>query len=234
MTATQERLDRLFSRLGYGSRAELRAWLRAGRVRIGSQPATKAAERVDPALVRIDGEPLDHPDGLYLLYHKPLGKVCAHGDPRSVYADFPPSWLVRRPAINTVGRLDADTSGALLVTDDGAWLHRWTHPRRAVPRVYRVGLAEPVDDAVLARLRSGTLLLEGETRPCLPAEAEVLAPRQLRLTLREGRYHEVRRMMAALGNRVESLHREAFGPFRVEDLPPGRWRLLSPEERGLP
>ncbi|MGC9128071.1 MAG: pseudouridine synthase [Acidithiobacillus sp.] len=234
MAAPLERLDRLFSRLGYGSRAELRDWLRAERVRVGPELARKAGERVDPALVRIDGEPLDHPNGLYLLYHKPLGKVCAHGEPRSIYTDFPASWSVRRPAINSVGRLDADTSGTLLVTDDGAWLHRWTHPRRAVPRVYLVGLAEPVDDALLAPLRSGELLLDGETSPCLPATVEVQSPQHLRLTLREGRYHEVRRMMAALGNRVETLHREAFGPFRVDDLQPGRWRLLAPDERILP
>lgn len=234
MAAPQERLDRLFSRLGYGSRSELREWLRAGRVSVGSRPVGSPSLRVDPKLVQIDGQPLDHPEGLYLLYHKPRGKVCAHGEPRSVYGDFPAAWSVRRPAINTVGRLDADTSGVLLVTDDGGWLHRWTHPRRAVPRTYRVGLAEPITDGALAQLRSGKLLLAGETSPCLPADVEVLAPRHLRLTLREGRYHEVRRMLAALGNRVDTLHREAFGPFRVDDLPCGSWRLLDPHEASLP
>ncbi len=231
MILPPERLDRLLSRLGYCSRSEVRDWIRAGRVTAGESPVHPAT-LADPSEIRIDGEPLDHPGPLYLAYYKQAGTVCAQGDPRSIYHDFPERWSCRRPALSSVGRLDRDTSGILLLTDDGDWLHRWIHPRRQVPRQYRVQLAEPLVENAGDVLSSGDFYLEGERKPCMPAELRRLSGTEILLTLKEGRYHEVRRMMAALGNRVVALHREHFGPYGLDGLAPGEWRLLSPEETG--
>ena len=231
MAHSGERLDHLLSRLGYCSRSEVRDLLREGRVSVDGMPLRKAATKVDPATVQIDEEPLDHPYPLYVLYHKPLGKVCAHDDPRAIYQDFPPRWRYRRPSFSSVGRLDRETSGVLLLTDDGDWLHRWTSPRYEIPRRYRVTLQNPLQGHEADILASGTLLLEGEQNPCKAAEMIPLGTTELQLTLHEGRYHEVRRMFAALDNLVLSLHREAFGPFTLDDLAPGQWRELSEIER---
>lgn len=233
MAHSGERLDHLLSRLGYCSRSEVRDLLREGRVSVDGMPLRKAATRVDPATVQVDEEPLDHPYPLYVLYHKPLGKVCAHDDPRAIYQDFPPRWRYRRPSFSSVGRLDRETSGVLLLTDDGDWLHRWTSPRYAIPRRYRVTLQNPLQGHEAGILASGTLLLEGEHSPCKVAEMIPLDTTELQLTLHEGRYHEVRRMFAALDNLVLSLHREAFGPFTLDDLAPGQWRELSEIERQM-
>jgi 16S rRNA pseudouridine516 synthase len=231
MAHSSERLDHLLSRLGYCSRSEVRDLLREGRVLADGMPLRKAATKVEPASVQIDEEPLDHPYPLYVLYHKPLGKVCAHDDPRAIYQDFPPRWRYRRPSFSSVGRLDRETSGVLLLTDDGDWLHRWTSPRYEIPRRYRVTLQNPLQGHEADILASGTLLLEGEHSPCKAAEMIPLGTTELQLTLHEGRYHEVRRMFAALDNLVLSLHREAFGPFTLDDLAPGQWRELSEIER---
>ncbi|MBU2737856.1 pseudouridine synthase [Acidithiobacillus concretivorus] len=231
MAHSSERLDHLLSRLGYCSRSEVRDLLREGRVSADGMPLRKAATKVDPASVQIDEEALDHPYPLYVLYHKPLGKVCAHDDPRAIYQDFPPRWRYRRPSFSSVGRLDRETSGVLLLTDDGDWLHRWTSPRYDIPRRYRVTLQNPLQGHEADILASGTLLLEGEQNPCKAAEMIPLGMTELQLTLHEGRYHEVRRMFAALDNLVLSLHREAFGPFTLDDLAPGQWRELSEIER---
>jgi 16S rRNA pseudouridine516 synthase len=225
-----ERLDHILSRLGYCSRSEVRQWLRDGRIQVADLPRPQCGSKVDPQQVLVDDEPLDPPQPLYLLYHKGIGSVCAHDDPRSIYDDLPMRWRYRRPVLSSVGRLDRDTSGLLLLSDDGQWLQRWSHPRRAVPRRYRVQLAEPLGEEAEAILASGTLRLEGESSPCRPAALQRLSPREILLTLQEGRYHEVRRMMAALGNHVVGLHREAFGPFTLGDLPEHEWRFLRADE----
>lgn len=231
MASEIERLDHLLSRLGYCSRSEVRSWLREGRISVeGQKEPLRFGSKVDPSKLRIDGENLDPADPLYVLYHKDLGSVCAHDDPRSIYEDFPMRWRYRRPVFSSAGRLDRDTSGLLLLSDDGKWLHRWSHARNAIPRHYRVRLAEPLRTDAEPILASGTLLLEGEHTPCQPAQLERFGANELRLTLREGRYHEVRRMMAALGNHVLSLHREGFGPFVLGDLAPGEWRYLRQDE----
>ncbi|MEY2342692.1 pseudouridine synthase [Acidithiobacillus sp. IBUN Pt1247-S3] len=230
MTQTLERLDHLLSRLGYCSRSEVRKWLREDRIRVTGMATPRFGSKVNPGDVYIDGEALDPAEPLYLLYHKDLGNVCAHDDPRSIYDDFPMRWRYRRPVLSSAGRLDRDTSGLLLLSDDGQWLHRWSHARNAIPRHYRVLLAEPLRADAEQILASGTLLLDGEQERCQPASMVRTSTHELRLTLREGRYHEVRRMMAALGNHVLALHREGFGPFVLENLAPGEWRYLHREE----
>jgi 16S rRNA pseudouridine516 synthase len=131
----------------------------------------------------------------------------------------------------TVGRLDADTSGLLLLTDDGALNHRLTSPRSHVPKTYVATLAEPLRGDEAARFASGTMRLQGEDTPLLPAQLEVLGEREAALTIREGRYHQVRRMLAATGNHVVALRRTSLGTLLLGGLPEGSWRVLAPVER---
>lgn len=199
-----------------------------GRVAVGGVPATDPAQRVNPREVTIDGEPLDHPDGLLVLLHKPTGLVCSHDSREgpTVYELFPEQWRRRNPVFTTVGRLDKETSGALLLTDQSALVHRLTAPKHKVEKVYEAGLDRDAAPELVDQFRSGTLQLDGERRPCAPAELRLRAPREVELTLTEGRYHQVRRMFAALGYTVLQLHRSRFGPLELGDLAPGRWREL--------
>jgi 16S rRNA pseudouridine516 synthase len=197
---------------------------RAGAV-LGPNDAREHAD------VLVDGEPLDPPHGVVLMLHKPVGYVCSTKDAnRLAYDLVPPRFLHRSPVIAPIGRLDADTSGLLLMTDDGALNHLITAPRSHVPKVYDVTLASALRGDEAEMFGSGTLLLKSEDAPLKPAALEVVDERHARVTLREGRYHQVRRMFAAVGNRVESLHRSSVGGLALGELPAGHWRVLTAEE----
>ena len=159
--------------------------------------------------IRVDDEPLDPPPGMVLMLHKPVGYTCSTKDTgRLVYDLLPPRFRLRDPLLSTVGRLDRDTSGLLLMTDDGALLHRITSPKSNLAKVYEATLAADLRGDEAAVFASGTLMLEGETTPLAPAAAaRRSAPRHARTHAAEGRYHQVRRMFAAVGNHVEALHR---------------------------
>lgn len=224
------RLDQTLANLGYCSRREARDWLRAGRVSVAGQPADDPGQRVAAETVTVDGEPLDHPDGLLLLFHKPAGLVCSHEarEGPSVYDGLPGRWRRRNPAVTSIGRLDKETTGLLLLTDLPDLVHRLTSPRHKVPKVYRAKLDRAVPAEAAERFAAGTLMLPGEESPCAAAALEVVGPQEARLTLTEGRYHQVRRMFAALGATVVALHRESFGPLNLEGVAPGEWRVLPP------
>ena len=222
------RLDQLLANLGYCSRREARAWIQAGRVTVRGAVEDDFGAKADPADVRIDGGPLDHPAGLLLLLHKPAGLVCSH-DARegpNVYGLLPPRWRERNPPVTSIGRLDKDTSGLLLLTDQSDLVHRLTSPRHKVPKVYRATLAADLPDGLAALFAGGTLQLKDEPKPCAPAELRIIAPREAELTLTEGRYHQVRRMFASQGCEVRTLHRTRFGHLALDDLPAGQWREL--------
>lgn len=227
------RLDQLLSNLGYCSRHEARAWLKAGRVTANGKPLADPGLRSDPASVRVDGEPLDHPEGLLLLLNKPAGVVCSM-DPREgarVYDLFPARWQRRNPALATVGRLDRDTTGVLLVTDQPTLVHRLTSPRSEIQKVYSATLDRDVPPAeqerMIADFASGRLMLAGESSPCLSASLSWTSPRDGIVTVVEGRYHQVKRMFAAYDLNVVHLHRERFGPYVLGSLQPGEWQELS-------
>ncbi len=225
------KLLKLIANLGYGSRKDVQWMFRAGRITAADGEVLYADDKVEHAWIRLDGEPLDPPPGMVLMMHKPLGVTCSRKDGgRIVYELLPPRYRVRDPALSTVGRLDRDTSGLLLFTDDGALLHRIISPKSNVPKVYEATLANDLRGDEAALFAGGTLLLESETTPLLPAELDVLAPRKARLTLHEGRYHQVRRMFAAAGNHVEALHRVSVGGLALGDLPVGEWRMLGAGE----
>ena len=222
------RLDQLLANLGYCSRREARAWIEAGRVTVDGRAADDPGAKAPPAAVRVDGEPLDHPDGLLVLLHKPLDRVCSHdvAEGPSVYDLLPARWRRRNPVVTTVGRLDKDTSGALLLTDRSELVHRLTSPKHKVPKTYRATVDADLPPGLGELFASGSLVLKGESTPCAPAELRPLGRREAELTLTEGRYHQVRRMFASQGCEVLTLHRVRFGHLGVEDLAAGRWREL--------
>jgi 16S rRNA pseudouridine516 synthase len=238
---SQMRLDRLLANMGYGSRKEVQGLARAGRVLLDGAALTDADTRlpVTPDLAQrmtVQGRPLDPPPGLALMLHKPVGVTCSHKETGAlVYELLPGRWRRRDPAISTVGRLDKDTSGLLLMTDDGALLHRIISPKAQVAKRYRVTLERPLagdEGAQIAALfASGQMVLESDDKPLLPAELEVLSPTECLLTIHEGRYHQVRRMFAAVGNHVTVLHRDRVGGLALpDDLEPGQHRLMTPAD----
>lgn len=225
------RLVRLIANLGYGSQKDVRALLRDGRVTRADGTELAESDKVDFADIRVDGEELDPPAGLVVMLNKPAGYTCSTSDPgRIVYELLPPRFMRRNPILAPVGRLDRDTTGLLLLTDDGTLLHRLTSPRHHVPKVYDVTLARPLDGSEAEVFASGTVMLNSEKTPLAPAQLTVSGPTSARLTLHEGRYHQVKRMFAAVGNHVESLHRSGLGPLTLGDLPEGQWRALEPGE----
>lgn len=226
------KLLRTLANLGYGSRKDVALMLRNGWVTDAAGNTLGADDVVAHADVRVDDEPLDPPQGLLLMLYKPVGYTCSTKDlGRLVYDLLPPRFRLRNPVVSTVGRLDRDTSGLLLMTDDGALLHTITSPRTHLPKVYRATLASDLRGDEVATFSAGGLLLEGDDKPLAPAAMRVLGPREAELVLVEGRYHQVRRMFAAVGNHVTALHRPAIGGLDLGELEPGQWRLLTPGDR---
>ena len=226
------KLVKHIANLGYGSRKQVQWMFREGRVTDADGEVLYADDAVPLEAVRIDGEPLDPPPGLLLMLHKPLGVTCSTKDTgRLVYDLLPPRYRLRDPLLSTVGRLDRETSGLLLLTDDGQLLHRIIAPKSRLPKVYLATLAQDLRGDEAALFAAGTLMLDGEKTPLLPAELDVLDARRARLTLHEGRYHQVRRMFAAVGNHVDALHRERVGGLTLGDLPDGQWRALDEGDR---
>ena len=228
------RLDRLLANMGYGSRREVQGLVRAGRVSLDGAPVDDADMRltVSPALadrLQVNGRRIDPPPGMALMLHKPVGVTCSHKEAGELVYDLLPSrWRMREPAISTVGRLDKETSGLLLMTDDGALLHKIISPRHHVAKRYLATLARPLDGTEGALFASGEMVLESDDKPLAPAVLEPLSPTEARLTITEGRYHQVRRMFAAVGNHVEALHRDRVGGLDLPaDLEPGAWRLMG-------
>ena len=235
--ALMARLDRLLANLGYGSRKDVQALIAGGKVVLDGKTlkdvGTKVAVTADlPERMTIRGVAVDPPAPLVLLMHKPLGVVCSHKeDGERIYDLLPKRWRIRDPGLSTVGRLDKDTSGLILITDDGDYLHRVISPKRHVPKTYLATLDRPLNGSEGALFAAGELMLEGEEKPLLPAQLAVIDPHHARLTITEGRYHQVRRMFAAAGNHVNELHRERIGGLVLPaDLEPGQYRILPTDE----
>jgi 16S rRNA pseudouridine516 synthase len=225
------KLVKHLANLGYGSRKEMMALIRNGRITDAAGGELDFDTTIAHQDIRFDGKPLDPDASAVVMLNKPLGFTCSTKDPgRIVYDILPMRFRFRKPPVSPIGRLDRDTTGLLLFTADGNFLHRVISPKSNVPKVYDVTLARPLTGEEAAIFKSGTMMLESETKPLLPAELTVTGERTARLTLHEGRYHQVRRMFAAIGNHVEALHRSAVGGLTLGDLPEGEWRELAADE----
>jgi 16S rRNA pseudouridine516 synthase len=219
---------KLLANLGYGSRKEVAAMFERGRITDADGRVLAVDEEIDARQIRVDGEELDPLPGFTLMLHKPVGYTCSTSDAgRLVYDLLPPRFRLRKPILSSVGRLDRDTSGLLLMTDDGALLHRIVSPKTEIEKVYEVTLARPLRGDEPVAFASGTLMLRSEETPLAPAVMEIINERQAQLTISEGRYHQVRRMFAALGNHVAALHRSRIGGLTLGDLAAGQWRVLD-------
>jgi 16S rRNA pseudouridine516 synthase len=223
------KLYRILQSQGFGSRKGCVAQVRAGAVVVNGAVCEDPEAELDPAGLKLtlDGVTWTYREKAYVLMHKPAGYECSHHPSHhpSVFSLLPQPLLQR--GAQCVGRLDQDTTGLLLFSDDGQFIHRMISPRKGIAKVYRAACAEPVTDAMLEALRAG-VALNDEPAPIAALACERLDAITLRLTLAEGKYHQVKRMIAATGNRVETLHREAIGDYVLPaDLPPGGWRWLE-------
>ncbi len=223
------RLDQILSSLGYGSRREVRVLIEEGKITVAGVVVRKHDSKANAHDVMVEGMALEAPDGLLVMFYKPTGYVCTHADGEgpTIYELLPARWLRRNPPVTSVGRLDKDTSGLILITDRGDLVQQWTSPKSDIGKVYEAELDKALSPALIEVFASGTILLRGEDKPCLPAKLEIVDNVHARLTITEGRYHQVRRMFASQGWHVEKLHRARFGDYELGGLKPGEWRLLA-------
>lgn len=227
-----ERLDKIISATGKKSRREVREMVRQGRVLVDGKPAPAADMKVDPqtAVILLDGEPLGYEKFTYVMLHKPAGVLTATEDRRqeTVLDLLPPE--LRRRALSPVGRLDKDTEGLLLLTNDGQLAHRLLSPKSHVDKVYYARVDGALEPGDIEAFAAGMTL--GDGLECLPAGLEILSPTEALVTLREGKFHQVKRMLAARGKPVLYLKRLSMGRLRLDPaLAPGAWRMLTEEER---
>jgi 16S rRNA pseudouridine516 synthase len=233
------RLDDILYSQGFGTRRVCAGLIQQGLVTVPGmavvEPATDLA--TDALTFTVQGKVWPYQAQAYLMLHKPTGTECSQKPSTypSIYTLLP-SPLRLRPqkgavqGVQAVGRLDQDTTGLLLLTDDGKFIHRMSSPRHHVPKVYEVTTKHPLDDGQVNRLLAG-VVLDDDPKPVKAAACEAVAPHHLRLTLTEGKYHQVKRMLAAVGNRVEGLHRSRIGGLALpQDLAPGQWRWLSEQD----
>jgi len=231
------RLDRLLANMGYGSRRDIGLMTKAGWITLDGEIVRDEAARVRleadlPDRLLIRGKKLDPLPGMVIMVHKPLGVTCSRKEAGTLIYDLlPDRWRARDPALSTVGRLDKETSGLILMTDDGDLLHKIISPKHHVPKRYVVTLDRPLNGTEVAAFAAGGLMLDGETKPLLPAELDVTGERSAMLTLHEGRYHQVRRMFAAIGNHVTALHRDQIGALGLPaDLEAGSLRVMTEDD----
>jgi 16S rRNA pseudouridine516 synthase len=226
------KLVKLLANLGYGSRREVQRLIRSGAVTDDTGRALGEGDFPPHDRIRFRGVALDPPFPLTIVLNKPDGHTCSADDPgATIYDLLPERFAHRNPGLNPIGRLDKDTTGLLLLTDDGKLLHRIIHPKSHCLKVYHATLDRPLQGGEAALFASGGLLLHGETRPLLPAKLEALGETEALVTLHEGRYHQVRRMFAAAGNHVTALRRVAIGGFMLPgDLQEGDWREMTRDD----
>ena len=239
--------DILYSQ-GFGTRRVCAGLVQQGHVQVMAEPASPARQVTDSAQefnpqglqFIVNGVSWPYAERAYVLLHKPAGTECSQKPSTypSVYTLLPAP-LRQRPSkgavqgVQAVGRLDQDTTGLLLLSDDGQFIHRMSSPKKKVPKLYEVRTRHPVSDSQVQRLLEG-VVLDDDPRPVRAAACQPMGECSLHLTLTDGKYHQVKRMVAAVGNRVEGLHRSRIGGLALpDDLAPGQWRWLSAEELDL-
>ncbi len=227
------RLDRLLSNLGYGSRKEIALCARAGRIALSGTVIKKADQNVllaDAAsgALTFDGERIDPPAPLTVMLNKPRGYICSHDEKGMlVYDLLPPRWQTRKPALSSAGRLDKDSTGQVILTDDGDLLHRIIHPKSHAAKYYAVTLEHALRGDESALFATGTFLMNGDMKPLKSAFWIAEGDKNGRMILHEGRFHQIRRMFETIGNRVVALHRYQTGSLRLMDLNLGEYRILG-------
>lgn len=224
---TPKRLDAYFSSLGYCSRKEAKKFMQLYKVCVKEQEVFNPSIKALHEDITVDDEPLDALS-ITLLMHKPKNVICSHDDAGVlIYSLLPLRWQRRNPNLSTVGRLDIDTTGAIIITDNGVLNHKLTSPKNVVEKVYEATLAQPLKGNETEIFSSGTLMLNGESKPLLPAKLTIISSTKVQLEICEGRYHQVKRMFAAVGNKVVALHRSRFSEFNIEGLKEGEYKSID-------
>lgn len=226
------KLARILQTQGFGTRRTCIERIIAGEVSVNGEPCTQPDAFFDTADLQfsLDGQVWQYREKVYLALHKPPGYECSHQPLHhpSVFGLLPEA--LRQRGVQCVGRLDQDTTGLLLFSDDGGFIHRATSPNKHIGKVYLVNCKHPIDERQIAALTQGVQLRD-EATPSAALACVKIAPQRLQLTIAEGKYHQVKRMVAAAGNRVESLHRVAVGGYTMPpDLLPGTWRWLTADD----
>ncbi len=228
------RLEKFISHATALTRSQVSVAVRQGRVTVDGKICRSTLRLGPESRVCLDSQPLNLPQHIYLMLNKPTGTVCATTDSEHPVVldllDFTDISAPQRQALQVVGRLDLDTTGLVLITTDGQWNHRITAPHGNSPKTYLVHLSEPLTDATALLLEEG-ILLRSETKPTLPSAIAHISAKVVKITLQEGRYHQVKRMFAAVGNHVEALHRLQIGAISLDPaLQPGQYRTLTRTE----
>ena len=227
MSNSYKRVDAHLSSLGYCTRSEAKRFLRMNEVCVNDTRVFDVRIKAYHDDIKVNKEALDA-ETITILLNKPGGVICSHNEEGTlIYSLIPSRWNNRNPKMSTIGRLDIDTTGAIILTDDGALNHRLTSPKNDVTKIYEVKLSEPLKGDEAEIFASGELMLNGETKPLQPAKLEVINPKLARLEICEGKYHQVKRMFASTGNKVMNLHRLNFAGFEVDDLKEGEYKFLK-------
>ncbi len=224
-----KRLDAYLSNLGYCSRSEVKLFLKQNIVTVKNIRTYSSNIKVNHCDILVNNEPLDD-EKLLILLNKPSGYICSHNDAgKLIYSLLPERYQKRNSKISTIGRLDIDTTGAILLTDDGELNHKLTSPKKDIKKIYEVTLEKPLKGDEKELFLSGNIVLNGETKSLKPANLLEITPTLVHLEIVEGKYHQVKRMFAYTKNRVIKLHRLQFANFRVDDLKEGEFKILSKE-----
>lgn len=222
------RLDKFVCKSTPLTKSDAIARILAGEVSVNNQVTIDGAVQVhENNTILLNGVPLTLRPFRYIMMHKPSGTICSNIDEQypSVFNHLSVNNI---DELHIAGRLDSDTTGLLLITDDGRWSFNITQPTSNCPKVYRVMLSRPIDESAISVFKEG-IKLQGEAQLTRPAKLEIINDKEVLLTITEGKFHQVKRMIAAIGNRVHSLHREAIGPVTL-DINVGQWRYLTDEE----
>jgi len=223
------RLDKFICKSTELTRTEAKKLLKLGNVKVNGEVIKNGATQVhENNIITIDGQRLTARQSRYIVFHKPVDTICSNVDEGYLsvlhYIDVDKAF-----DLHIAGRLDADTTGLVLITDDGRWSHNIISPKKACEKVYRVWLRDELKPSTAEEFSCG-VQLQGEKSLTRPAKLEHVSEKEVLLTITEGKYHQVKRMFAAVGNRVVALHREQIGAIKLDDLPLGQWRHLTEEE----
>ncbi|MDN5089341.1 pseudouridine synthase [Aliarcobacter butzleri] len=227
MSNSYKRVDAHLSSLGYCTRSEVKKFLRMNEICINDNRVYNTSIKAYHDDIKINGEVLDD-ETLLILLNKPQGYICSHNDSgKLIYSLLPQRYSRRNPKISTIGRLDIDTTGVILLTDDGVLNHRLTSPKKDISKIYEATLEKPLKGDEVEIFAGGTLMLNGEEKPLLPAKLEIITPTFVKIEIVEGKYHQVKRMFAAVSNKVIKLHRTKFADFELEDLKEGEFKIIK-------
>lgn len=227
MSNSYKRVDAHLSSLGYCTRGEAKKFLKINEVCINNNKIFNGSIKAYHNDITVNGEVLDD-ETLLILLNKPKGFICSHNDSgKLIYSLLPQRYQNRNPKISTIGRLDIDTTGIILLTDDGDLNHKLTSPKNDISKIYEVILEKPLKGDEIEIFASGTLMLKGEKKPLKSAKLEVVSTNEVKIEIVEGKYHQVKRMFAAVCNKVLKLHRTKFADFELEDLEEGTFKIIK-------